>query len=64
MKTTVGSLALQVIPEHHARDDVPHAMMMTRTGAVEGCGRVPCDHSKDSRDSAPKTPGLRTEKTH
>ena len=49
-----------------ARDGVTHAMMMTRTGVrvVEGCGRGPYDYSKDSRDPAPKAPGLRTEKTH
>ena len=65
MKTTVGFPA-EVVPKHHARDDVPHAMMMTRTGvtAVEGCGRVPYDCSTDSGDSAPKAIRLGTEKTH
>ena len=51
-KTTVGSSV-----SSHA-DDVTHAMTMTRTGlrAVGGCGRVPYDYSKDSRDSVTMAP--------
>ena len=41
-----------------ARDD--DAKMGLRP--VEGCGRAPYDHSKDSRDSVTMAPRLRTEK--
>ena len=64
-KTTVGSSVSEETSISHAHDDATHAMTMTRIRlrAVERCGRVPYDYSKNSRDSVTMAPRIRTEKS-